>query len=186
MSAVAIDLYLFEEFSKMLSKVQKMEADLFCVDNDLLLGKIMLSSTDIQNDTNSLKRNASPIKCLPAKKVNRSLNTHISKVPAQSTQPQGFVSQFDPMAKRDVSSLVNVLVNSQTNQKIYQCTFCSYQSGRGPHAKRHIEAKHLPPSVLYPCLTCGNNFKMKSALKLHYVRVHKMPDHAAKAMLTPP
>ena len=44
----------------------------------------------------------------------------------------------------------------------------------------------MPTTVLYPCLTCGKTSKNKSDLKKHYTSVHKMPDHAAKAMLMTP
>ena len=188
MSGLSFELNLCEEISHFLHEMPKVFANVICAQTNVFLGELMVSNTEIHNAQKSLQ--------LSRKSFNESRSPpkvrKISKPPAAAssqmpnTQPLGFVNQSDPTVKRDVSSLINTLVNSQTNEKIHQCTFCSYQSNYMSHAKRHVELKHLPTSVLYPCLTCGNNFRMKSALKMHYVRVHKMPDHAAKAMLTPP
>ena len=182
MSGIAIDLYLYEGFHHLLFKVQKIAADIFCIDNSLL-GTLILRNTDIENERRGVQRPAYANKTNP--KARKSISITASNGPVLNAQTQGFVSESDPTAKRDVSSLINTLANTQTKEKIHQCTFCNYQSDSLSHAKRHVELKHLPPRILHPCLTCGNSFKIKSDLKKHYIKVHKMPDHAAKAMLTP-
>ena len=102
-------------------------------------------------------------------------------VKTSPTQITTFAVQPSPSV--DVSSLRRVLVDEQTREKIYQCTFCNYETKFSITIKRHIEMKHLPQTISYNCLQCSATFKAKQSLKGHYMRVHGLLEPAARAML---
>ena len=115
----------------------------------------------------------------------RSKVTGISQKPKPVSTAQIHTSSNETViqAKVDVSSLVNTVIRNDGQEKTFQCSFCTYNSTYISAVKRHIEIKHMPSKVLFPCQTCEKTFKMKQDLKRHYVNVHKMPEPAAKAMI---
>ena len=86
-------------------------------------------------------------------------------------------------SKVDTSTLISVVQNLRTNEKEYRCSFCEYKSNSQRNAKRHVEMKHVDTGVLFRCKMCSTTSKLKATLKSHYMKVHQMPDTAAKAMV---
>ena len=95
----------------------------------------------------------------------------------------GSVASESTGSKVDVSSLVNTVI-ANNGEKSLQCSFCGYQSTYLSAVKRHLEMKHMPSKVVFPCQTCQKTFKLKQDLKKHYMNIHKMPEPAAKTMIS--
>ena len=86
-------------------------------------------------------------------------------------------------SKVDTSTLISVVQNLRTNEKEYRCSFCEYFSKDFRNARRHVELKHVDTGIIFQCKTCGGDFSLKAHLKSHYMKVHQLPEPAAKAML---
>ena len=86
-------------------------------------------------------------------------------------------------SKVDTSTLISVVQNLRTNEKEYRCSFCQYVSKCPRNARRHVEMKHVDTGVVFRCKVCPSTAKLKATLKNHYMKVHQMPDTAAKAMV---
>ena len=146
MSAFEFQLCLSENIQQFFLANAKVMASIFCNRTSTFLGTLDVITTDIPRE-----RLGESFKRMSTETKNSSPKVRKVSKPTVTTSPQspkvpatGFVNQNDPSTKRDVSSLINTLVNPQTNQKIFQCSFCSYQSNYMSHAKRHVELKHLP------------------------------------------
>ena len=141
--------------------------------------KVFAQPEQIKN--HSLRRPADPVNQPARKQVKKSIPSSAKTTPVFSAK-QDFVK--DPLqSKADVSSLINTLIKPGSNEKLFQCSFCTYQSIRSGDVKRHIELKHLPSGILFSCLTCGKTSKTKSNLKKHYMSVHNLLEPAANGML---
>ena len=143
----------------------------------------------ISHFANFLKRLEVPSKnCKP---VLASKSKKLSEFPKNLPKPRlnnntelaRFSTQGEENDKINVKALIKTLVDPQRSEKLLQCSFCSYQTTYFSTIKRHVEQKHLPKTETFNCLTCGKEFGVKSNLKIHYVKVHKMPELAAKTML---
>ena len=155
-----------------------------------ILGQFQISgvsSIDVQaNNENYAKKQKLQSKSFqsPSKGVKKTCFVQNKATSSQCTNdvPVGFKPEKE-VSKVDVSSLVTTLVNASTNEKLFQCSFCSYQTKTGSHAKRHVELKHVPNNSKFSCVSCPKQFNLKSNLKTHYIRTHKMPEAAATAIL---
>ena len=85
--------------------------------------------------------------------------------------------------KIDVSSMLTVMQDANSDERSYKCSFCGSECTHLTSMRRHIETKHLPNSVSYSCLTCDYISKHKFVLKKHYMAKHGMPEPAAQAMM---
>ena len=117
-------------------------------------------------------------------KKRRSINAPKPPDPSanDSSNAAGLAVQ-EPPQKVDANLLIHTLTKPNSNKKMYQCSFCAFQATVKSRAKRHIELKHLPSSVVFKCQTCSKDFKMKAHLKKHYIKIHSMPERAAQAMI---
>ncbi len=86
-------------------------------------------------------------------------------------------------AKVDVSSMISIVQNLKSKEKEFRCSMCPYVTKQIGNAKRHVELNHLERELSFRCLTCQEVFSLKANLKRHYIKVHKMLEEAAKAML---
>ena len=93
------------------------------------------------------------------------------------------VNRFETTSKADPDALVHATQNLATGDKVFECSVCLYRSGNRGHVKRHIDIKHLPNSSVFKCRMCEVTCSLRYNLKSHYIKVHNMPDDAAKAML---
>ena len=85
--------------------------------------------------------------------------------------------------KVDTSNLISIVQNLRTNEKEFRCSFCQYVSKSQANTKRHLEIKHIDNGVVFQCKMCPVTIKLKANLKNHYMKIHQVPEEAAKAML---
>ena len=176
------EMYRFEvslyEDTVNLSSARTFMAKLSDVIDDLPLGFLSFSKSEpdstqmaplIQQSRKRAKMASEPIKRV---KTQSSIASVVPSVAA----PGG--------AKRDVSSLIDTVIKPGTAERVFQCSFCAYQSANNSHVKRHIELKHVTSNVVFKCQMCDKAFSLKSNLKRHYLTAHKMPPAAADGMLT--
>ena len=188
-AGLLIEFFVNEKLSSVLETEKEISSDLFSNCGNYFLGSIRISEisvdtkTQINQSKQPLKR-AAPSFHKSSRKILKNSNVAGMKQDVKNQDPVGFIRQNQASAKLDVTSLVDTLVNPKTNEKLFICSICKYQSALSGNTKRHVETKHMPATVLYPCLTCEKPFKAKADLKKHYINVHKMPDTAAKAMLS--
>ena len=120
-----------------------------------------------------------------------------SRVPPKQAKPKSLSMSTEPennlngdyailsaaSSKVDTSNLISIVQNLRTNEKEFRCSFCEYMSKSQANAKRHVELKHTGSSKAFKCQTCGFVFTLKAHLKAHYMKVHKMSEPAAKALI---
>ena len=120
-----------------------------------------------------------------------------SRVPPKQAKPKSLSMSTEPKnnlngdyailsaasAKVDTSNLISIVQNLRTNEKEFRCSFCEYMSKSQANAKRHVELKHTGICKAFKCQTCGTEFRLKAHLKGHYMKVHKMSETAAKALV---
>ena len=171
-----LELKLCEDITSLCS-LRKLATKICDVSNDMHLGSLTISKS--QNFDATMKPPKPPLKslanssCPPAKKPRLPVSAPVANATLGAPI----------MGKRDVTSLINTIIKPDSKEKAFQCSFCMYQSALIQNVKRHIELKHLPSSVVFKCQTCGKDFKMKADLKKHYIKIHSMPEPAARAML---
>ena len=107
--------------------------------------------------------------------------TNTQVVPKPPSDP---VTRGSQNTKVDVSSMMSVNHNLLTNEKTFECLFCTFETSHMSSITRHIETKHLPSSVVFNCRSCNYSSKFKHNLKSHYMKAHNMPAPAAEGMLT--
>ena len=124
------------------------------------------------------------------RKLNNNYGSQVTKIKKQTSpnekpplHPQSQLLLNSPGQKVDVSGLMRTLVDARSNDKLFQCSFCSYEARVSSSVKRHIELKHLPQSITLNCLHCSATFKLKQGLKVHYMKIHGLLEPAAKAMM---
>ncbi len=67
-------------------------------------------------------------------------------------------------------------------EKLFMCDSCSYQCPKKSPMVRHVELKHNPNAKKFPCTMCSLQAKFRWQLHTHYVKVHNLPESAAKAI----
>ena len=154
------------------SKNQEVQENLVLADNDYLLSRSFPATQKARVPKRQMTVVSNNASTKPIKKKFQNQRPEVSSMASLIQNP-----------KVDVSSLRRVLVDSSTQEKIFQCTFCSYETKFPSTIKRHIEMKHLPKSVTLNCMQCTSTFAMKQSLKQHYMNVHGLSAPAAKAML---
>ena len=140
-------------------------------------------NTTLRSQSNGFSPDPDLKRKAPVQQTGKSIKKAMSYFPKQSNTQKQLIDMPN-LPPVDVSSLRRVLVDSQTNEKIFQCTFCNYETKFASTIKRHIELKHLPQRVSLNCLQCDSVFKLKQHLKAHYMRSHGLLEPAAKAMMT--
>ena len=122
---------------------------------------------------------------LPAKKPNIQPKVSKSSLPKLESNQDGPLPPIKgPSApKIDVTSLITVVQNLGSDQKLYKCSFCGSECALIGSMKRHIETKHLPSTVSFDCRQCDYKTKLKFMLKKHYTNKHQMPEMAAQGMM---
>ena len=66
-------------------------------------------------------------------------------------------------------------------EKLYLCNLCSYQSNIKGNIRKHINVKHNENCPKIQCSMCPLQVKVAGQLKIHYMRVHKLPEAVAKS-----
>ena len=193
MEAFSFNLSLLENFLPILSTKCEVTVQLNIQHSVETIGLLSIKNDIFDKDSCNILAQLEETKFQPRKRPEQPTEHVIRKqIKKSSVMPAKPATVFSPkqdfvkdptQSKADVSSLINTLIKPGSNEKLFQCSFCTYQSIRSGDVKRHIEMKHLPPSVLFSCLNCSRTFKAKSDLKKHYIKVHGLLEPAAQAML---
>ena len=125
-----------------------------------------------------LKQKSTPSLVVTAKKA----KVCASPISMVTTSPIVVKSSTGSATKIDISSMMTIMQNMSTNEKVYKCSFCGEEIKAQGNMRRHIETKHLP-SPDFKCLNCDYNSKQKPNLKRHYMAKHGMLEPAVQGML---
>ena len=66
-------------------------------------------------------------------------------------------------------------------EKVFVCGVCNYKSRVRQNMRKHVACMHSDNPPCFRCSTCGNSFKEKNKLKLHYMKSHNLEEPVAKA-----
>ena len=148
-------------------------------------GSLLVKQLDYSEPPVELKPKLKRQHQLNAKITPKVKKPNVGATPRTVPDPESsFQVIQEASAKVDVSSVISTVQNLKTNEKEFRCSMCQYVAKKMGNARRHVELTHFKSATVFQCLTCGKTSKLKADLKKHYMTVHKMPEHAAKAMLT--
>ena len=151
--------------------------------SSLISRLIPSSNSDCKQPELNIWNSVQSDKCQTSRKRHNVLSSQRHFMPKKNSGqvPRNFAS-CQNSAKQITSSIENSFAECVLNgERVFLCAFCSYRCKHPSGVKRHISFMHDANAREYICLTCDWKSKEKYKLKLHYVKVHNLPEVAAKS-----